>query len=72
MDEYFENESYGTPRFDFYPRSYDWLLAKFVASIHRYRLAHALALNFLLTLNSLAYASNCILSKQIKVTPDAH
>jgi len=72
MDEYFENESYGTPRFDFYPRSYDWLLAKFVASIHRHRLAHALALNFLLTVNWLSYAANCILSKKIKVTPDAH
>jgi hypothetical protein len=71
MAEHPENDRCGITQSDFSPGAYDWLLTTFVAPTHGYYVAHAVALNFLLTFDSLSYDTKDLLSEQIGVTPDA-
>ena len=71
MAEHPEIDGCGITHSDFSPGAYDWLLTKFVAPTHVYYVAHAVALNFLLTFDSLSYDTKDLLSEQIGVTPDA-
>ena len=66
-----ENDRCGITQSDFSPGAYDRLLTKFVAPTHGYYVEHAVALNFLLTFDSLSYGTKGLLSQQIEVTPDA-
>jgi len=71
MAEHPEIDGCGIIQSDFPPGAYDWLLTKFVAPTHGYYVEHAVALNFLLTFDSLSYDTKDLLSEQIGVTPDA-
>ena len=71
MAEHPENDRCGIRQSDFSPGAYDRLLTKFVAPTHGYYVEHAVALNFLLTFDSLSYDTKDLLSEQIGVTPDA-
>jgi hypothetical protein len=71
MAEYLTRDEYRILQTYFLPGIREWRFTNVVTSIHRYRLVHVIAQNFLVTLNLLSYDARDRLGEQIEVTPDA-